>query len=105
MTYTVSHNLIAKLRSRNVQRLSELNSIATNLNLTTIFLAALQKNRKGANGAEKKTTSRNEEEFLKCLTRPRHSFDPKEQCWSKVIISLVENTHICKCSCEVASFS
>jgi hypothetical protein len=47
--------------------------------------------RKGSNNSEKKTTasSRRKEEFLKSINRVRHSYDSKEQCWSKVAVSLL----------------
>ena len=51
--------------------------------------AAMQINRNGADIADKKT--RNQKEFVECLSRPRYSSDSKEkeQCWSKVYNSLL----------------
>ena len=46
--------------------------------------------RKASYNIEKKTiaSSRRKEEFLKSINRVRHSYDSKEQCWSKVTVSL-----------------
>jgi hypothetical protein len=61
-----------------------------NSTLSALPISALQMNRKGSNNIEKKTiaSSRRKEEFLKSINRVRHSYDSKEQCWSKVTVPL-----------------